>query len=116
MPVRYAPGNERDVHAEFLAFRAIHPDDAADGFALIHQIAAAGLASLDQGQCAALGLVRPLCHQAAGWGVFFEADGPRRGRCTVTMLLVADLAAMTFEAARTAALERLAPAQGKSRP
>ena len=90
MPVDFATGSEGRVHAEFQAFLAAHPEEAADSLAIVHHVAAAGLGGLDGSQRDRLGMARPYCHQAAGWGVFFEVAGPWNGPCTVMVLTVAD--------------------------
>jgi hypothetical protein len=90
-----------------------HPDEAADALAIMHHIAAAGLDGLDAHDRDGFGMVKPYCHQAAGWGLFFEAVGPRRGPCTVTVILLADFSQKTITAAQAEAATRLVLERGR---
>jgi hypothetical protein len=112
MTVRYAPGSGSQVHAEFKAFMDAHPDEAADGLAILHHVAVAGLGGLDGEQRDGFGLARPFCHQAAEWGIFFEVGGPWNGPCMVTLLLIADLAHSPIESAKRQAILRWVQATG----
>jgi hypothetical protein len=106
VPLKYLEGYETQVDAEYRRFIAAFPDDAADALALASQIAAAGWGGLDGDQRGALTIFHPHCHAVAGWGVFFEVEGPWKGRCDVTLLLVADLTVTAIGDARREASQR----------
>jgi len=81
-------------------------DEGADSMAILHHVAVAGLGGLDGHHRDGLGIARPYCHQAAGWGVFFEVAGPWEGPCTVTVLLVAEFARTPIDPAKREAIRR----------
>jgi hypothetical protein len=51
-------------------------------------------------------MARPYCYQSVGWGTFFEIDGPWKGPCTVTLILVADFSSTPFTSAMSEAIQR----------
>lgn len=112
MALRYVPGSEKLAHAEYAAFAAAHPYEAADSLAILHHIAVAGIGGLDGEQRDAFGIARPYCCQAVEWGVFFEVEGPRRGPCMVTLLGVADFTRMPIELVKREAVRRWAARTG----
>jgi hypothetical protein len=113
MAVAYVSGSETLVDTEFRAFLDARQDEAADSIAILHHVAVAGLDGLDGNQRDGLGIARPYCHQAAGWGVFFEVAGQREGPCTVSVLLVAEFDRMPIEPAKREAIRRWEAAKGQ---
>ena len=95
-----------DVFTEWKAFFAAHPDAAADALAVLEQIATAGLYGLTPGVRDGLGMSRPYIYQDAGWGLFFEVEGPSSGPCKVVLLLVVDFGQMAIDPATTEAKRR----------
>jgi hypothetical protein len=106
MPLRYALGSEVLIHAEWQQFLSAHQNEAADSLAIMAHLAAAGMGALDASYRDGFGIARPYCHQAAGWAVFFEVEGPYRGKCDVSLLLAADLEKTPIETAKRQAARR----------
>ena len=102
------------VHPEFEAFFGAHPNDAADSYALLNQVAVAGMAGIPPGKRDGFGMAKPYCHQVNGWGIFFAVEGPWRGPCTVTLLLITEFTKTPIELAKREAVQRWRSAANRS--